>query len=120
MPAASRFLTISGRGVPATLPHATRRRISRRNIWADGRPPETCRPCAKTIGDGKAKIPMGMTGSAGGGLGGCLTLWPPVLIRLWGHGAEWLRSGLQNRLLRFNSGRGLHKINDLQKVLEVD
>jgi hypothetical protein len=29
------------------------------------------------------------------------------LIRLWGHVAEWLRSGLQNRLLRFNSGRGL-------------
>ncbi len=26
----------------------------------------------------------------------------------WGHVAEWLRSGLQNRLLRFNSGRGLH------------
>ena len=25
-----------------------------------------------------------------------------------GHVAEWLRSGLQNRLLRFNSGRGLH------------
>jgi hypothetical protein len=27
----------------------------------------------------------------------------------WGHVAEWLRSGLQNRLLRFNSGRGLHQ-----------
>jgi hypothetical protein len=25
----------------------------------------------------------------------------------WGHVAEWLRSGLQNRLPRFNSGRGL-------------
>ena len=25
-----------------------------------------------------------------------------------GHVAEWLRSGLQNRLPRFNSGRGLH------------
>jgi hypothetical protein len=25
-----------------------------------------------------------------------------------GHVAEWLRSGLQNRLRRFNSGRGLH------------
>src|SRR5437763_17077580 len=25
-----------------------------------------------------------------------------------GHVAEWLRNGLQNRVLRFNSGRGLH------------
>jgi hypothetical protein len=33
---------------------------------------------------------------------------------LWGHVAEWLRNGLQNRVLRFNSGRGLHKINDLE------
>jgi hypothetical protein len=28
--------------------------------------------------------------------------------RSWGHVAEWLRNGLQNRVLRFNSGRGLH------------
>src|ERR1700731_1472028 len=28
-----------------------------------------------------------------------------------GHVAEWLRSGLQNRLPRFNSGRGLHSQN---------
>jgi hypothetical protein len=28
--------------------------------------------------------------------------------------AEWLRNGLQNRVPRFNSGRGLHKINDLE------
>ena len=27
--------------------------------------------------------------------------------------AEWLRSGLQNRLPRFNSGRGLHKTDGL-------
>ena len=27
----------------------------------------------------------------------------------WGHVAEWLRSGLQNRLHQFNSGRGLHQ-----------
>jgi hypothetical protein len=27
----------------------------------------------------------------------------------WGHVAEWLRNGLQNRVLRFNSGRGLHQ-----------
>jgi hypothetical protein len=26
----------------------------------------------------------------------------------WGHVAEWLRNGLQNRVPRFNSGRGLH------------
>ena len=32
----------------------------------------------------------------------CLRRIPP------GHVAEWLRSGLQNRLRRFNSGRGLH------------
>jgi NADPH:quinone reductase-like Zn-dependent oxidoreductase len=29
-------------------------------------------------------------------------------FRIKGHVAEWLRSGLQNRLRRFNSGRGLH------------
>jgi hypothetical protein len=29
----------------------------------------------------------------------------------FGHVAEWLRSGLQNRLLRFNSGRGLHSLS---------
>lgn len=28
-----------------------------------------------------------------------------------GHVAEWLRNGLQNRVLRFNSGRGLHLSN---------
>jgi hypothetical protein len=28
----------------------------------------------------------------------------------WGHVAEWLRSGLQNRLHQFNSGRGLQSI----------
>ena len=28
----------------------------------------------------------------------------------YGHVAEWLRSGLQNRLPRFNSGRGLHDL----------
>jgi hypothetical protein len=27
----------------------------------------------------------------------------------YGHVAEWLRSGLQNRLPRFNSGRGLQQ-----------
>jgi hypothetical protein len=26
----------------------------------------------------------------------------------WGHVAEWLRNGLQNRVHQFNSGRGLH------------
>ena len=31
-----------------------------------------------------------------------------------GHVAEWLRSGLQNRLHQFNSGRGLHQINHLK------
>jgi hypothetical protein len=31
--------------------------------------------------------------------------------RRWGHVAEWLRSGLQNRLHQFNSGRGLHQSN---------
>jgi hypothetical protein len=28
--------------------------------------------------------------------------------RFYGHVAEWLRNGLQNRVPRFNSGRGLH------------
>ncbi len=28
----------------------------------------------------------------------------------WGHVAEWLRNGLQNRVHQFNSGRGLHSI----------
>ena len=27
----------------------------------------------------------------------------------WGHVAEWLRNGLQNRVHQFNSGRGLHR-----------
>jgi hypothetical protein len=27
-----------------------------------------------------------------------------------GHVAEWLRTGLQNRVRRFNSGRGLHPL----------
>ena len=34
----------------------------------------------------------------------------PLIFRLFsnrGHVAEWLRSGLQNRIPRFNSGRGL-------------
>ena len=31
----------------------------------------------------------------------------------WGHVAEWLRNGLQNRVHQFNSGRGLH-INPLR------
>jgi hypothetical protein len=30
-----------------------------------------------------------------------------------GHVAEWLRSGLQNRLPRFNSGRGLQRVPNL-------
>jgi hypothetical protein len=29
----------------------------------------------------------------------------------WGHVAEWLRNGLQNRAHQFNSGRGLHSIS---------
>jgi|HubBroStandDraft_5_1064220.scaffolds.fasta_scaffold32482_2 hypothetical protein len=34
----------------------------------------------------------------------------PVTQRFlqWGHVAEWLRNGLQNRVHQFNSGRGLH------------
>jgi hypothetical protein len=31
----------------------------------------------------------------------------------WGHVAEWLRNGLQNRVHQFNSGRGLHQYNQL-------
>jgi hypothetical protein len=29
----------------------------------------------------------------------------------WGHVAEWLRNGLQNRVHQFDSGRGLHQFN---------
>ena len=37
-----------------------------------------------------------------------------------GHVAEWLRNGLQNRVPRFNSGRGLHsKFNDLEQISEL-
>jgi hypothetical protein len=32
-----------------------------------------------------------------------------IYSTLNGHVAEWLRNGLQNRVPRFNSGRGLHK-----------
>jgi len=32
-----------------------------------------------------------------------------------GHVPEWLWSGLQNRLPRFNSGRGLHEISGFAK-----
>ena len=43
----------------------------------------------------------------------------PLIFRVflhWGHVAEWLRSGLQNRLRRFNSGRGLHLLHVLSKT----
>ena len=33
-----------------------------------------------------------------------------------GHVAEWLRNGLQNRVLRFNSGRGLQLSKSTQKI----
>ena len=37
----------------------------------------------------------------------------------WGHVAEWLRNGLQNRVHQFNSGRGLHiKPIDFAKIFE--
>jgi hypothetical protein len=38
----------------------------------------------------------------------------------WGHVAEWLRNGLQNRVLRFNSGRGLQPFQRLTGVCESD
>jgi hypothetical protein len=44
---------------------------------------------------------------------GVATPTTPNNINSIGHVAEWLRNGLQNRVPRFNSGRGLHKINDL-------
>jgi hypothetical protein len=34
------------------------------------------------------------------------------LLATNGHVAEWLRSGLQNRLPRFNSGRGLQHLRN--------
>jgi hypothetical protein len=35
--------------------------------------------------------------------------------RPWGHVAEWLRNGLQNRVPRFNSGRGLQNLSSRTK-----
>jgi hypothetical protein len=35
----------------------------------------------------------------------------------YGHVAEWLRSGLQNRLPRFNSGRGLHQLHQQTSIV---
>jgi hypothetical protein len=48
-------------------------------------------------------------GRTWGRLPKCLMLYikPPP----WGHVAEWLRNGLQNRVHQFNSGRGLHSIS---------
>jgi hypothetical protein len=34
---------------------------------------------------------------------------PSYYFKDLGHVAEWLRNGLQNRVPRFNSGRGLHQ-----------
>src|SRR5262245_23682063 len=42
----------------------------------------------------------------------------PLPRRSDGHVAEWLRNGLQNRVLRFNSGRGLQVFNYLAEVAE--
>ena len=36
----------------------------------------------------------------------------------WGHVAEWLRNGLQNRVLRFNSGRGLQSFQILRWIFK--
>ena len=38
----------------------------------------------------------------------------------WGHVAEWLRSGLQNRLHQFNSGRGLQQNQPLTGAARPD
>jgi hypothetical protein len=37
----------------------------------------------------------------------------------WGHVAEWLRNGLQNRVHQFNSGRGLQSFQILRARPEV-
>jgi hypothetical protein len=48
---------------------------------------------------------------------GLIVPWLPIRGRpyksapRWGHVAEWLRAGLQNRLHQFDSGRGLHQYN---------
>src|SRR5258705_14006579 len=49
-------------------------------------------------------------------LEGCLVAYPGRAVyefAQWGHVAEGLRNGLQNRVHQFNSGRGLH-INPLR------
>ena len=41
-------------------------------------------------------------------------LMPYIDPRSWGHVAEWLRNGLQNRVHQFNSGRGLQSFQILR------
>jgi hypothetical protein len=50
--------------------------------------------------------------ASGSKAGFALTTAKPSLNRLsaLGHVAEWLRNGLQNRVPRFNSGRGLQAL----------
>src|SRR5882724_2222954 len=38
----------------------------------------------------------------------------------WGHVAEWLRNGLQNRVHQFNSGRGLHQCNQCLTLITYE
>src|SRR6267378_2341175 len=38
----------------------------------------------------------------------------------WGHVAEWLRNGLQNRVHQFNSGRGLQTFQILRPPAEIN
>ena len=44
----------------------------------------------------------------------------PYLIARWGHVAEWLRNGLQNRVHQFNSGRGLHREEGKRYFLQIE
>ena len=37
----------------------------------------------------------------------------------WGHVAEWLRNGLQNRVHQFDSGRGLQSFQILRPSPEI-
>jgi hypothetical protein len=53
--------------------------------------------CRTVVGTGAILYRTRLTGLSGADAAGSA----------YGHVAEWLRSGLQNRLPRFNSGRGL-------------
>ena len=79
-----------------------RSRLRRFGAWADR--PRRARGTAPLAADRRLLLhPCAATLTIGASRAGAGAPWQ-------GHVAEWLRSGLQNRLRRFNSGRGLHSL----------